>query len=484
MANASSITKRYWLGGAKDSTQTRFFVNALDRLGWLEGDATHWDSAWFTEMPPARVFAALTPSQSVNHIPGNNQITVKSALPQTLYAAEKRWQNLTQKTYPSDRASYIPASFNLPEDDAAFQRYASENPTAVWIVKPANGARGEGIYLLDAANQVPRTPGWVVQHYIDQPHTVEGYKYVLRLYVLVTSIEPLRIDRFYEGSVKLASAPYDPNERQNPYAFLTNPDVNARNPQAPVIFQPLASYCEWLRDQGHDADALFQEIDDLIVRTVMAACEGMRKRCRAEHGVAGQTYELFGLDCLVDASLRPWLLECNLSPSLEICAQASTGGREERAMKQALIEGLIKQVGLDSTASRQDSGYRNLFPGKDPMRYLPRFVAPSAIDQAAANDVLGTHWSPRFVPWQVEERYHGSTLTLYHPPTEQTFAPNPTASWIWLQAVRGVDVDTLISELQQSVASQPGVTHEQISDAVWAALGEWSRAGLLRQCDD
>lgn len=32
------------------------------------------------------------------------------------------------------------------------------------------------------------------------------------------------------------------------------------------------------------------------------------------------TWSVMGIDCLVDENLKSWLLECNLSPSLEVCA--------------------------------------------------------------------------------------------------------------------------------------------------------------------
>lgn len=75
----------------------------------------------------------------------------------------------------------------------------------MWIVKPANLSRGRGIYLVDDVNEVSVDDTSVISRYIANPLLINGHKFDLRLYVVVTSLEPLRIYIYKEGLARFAS---------------------------------------------------------------------------------------------------------------------------------------------------------------------------------------------------------------------------------------------------------------------------------------
>ena len=56
-------------------------------------------------------------------------------------------------------------------------------------VKPSNSSRGRGIFLLQDLEQLPKDQEVVVSRYID-PYLIQGLKFDLRVYVLVTSVSP------------------------------------------------------------------------------------------------------------------------------------------------------------------------------------------------------------------------------------------------------------------------------------------------------
>jgi len=71
----------------------------------------------------------------------------------------------------------------------------------------------------------------VVQRYIKNPLLLNGYKFDLRIYILVTSVNPLEMFIYKEGFGRFSTVPYsiDPNDKLNKYIHLTNVSINKYN---------------------------------------------------------------------------------------------------------------------------------------------------------------------------------------------------------------------------------------------------------------
>ncbi|VDP09749.1 unnamed protein product, partial [Schistosoma margrebowiei] len=74
----------------------------------------------------------------------------------------------------------------------------------------------------------------VIQEYIEYPLLIDGYKCDLRVYVLVTSCDPLKIFIYNEGLVRLSAEKYiKPSEPNGDsiYRQLTNYTINKHHTQ-------------------------------------------------------------------------------------------------------------------------------------------------------------------------------------------------------------------------------------------------------------
>ena len=93
-------------------------------------------------------------------------------------------------------------------------------------------SQGRGIFLTKGKEGINSKGNFVIQEYIDNPFLVDNLKFDMRLYVLVTSVDPLRIFLYDEGIVRFATVEYQaPNEEnlKNEFIHLTNYAINKNN---------------------------------------------------------------------------------------------------------------------------------------------------------------------------------------------------------------------------------------------------------------
>lgn len=75
-------------------------------------------------------------------------------------------------------------------------------------MKPEAQSCGRGILLLNEKSVLCATrlilidSGYIISKYIQNPHLINGYKYDLRIYILVTSFDPLVIYMYKNGLIK------------------------------------------------------------------------------------------------------------------------------------------------------------------------------------------------------------------------------------------------------------------------------------------
>ena len=143
--------------------------------------------------------------------------------------------------------------------DAAVAAVAPADPslppkTRTFIVKPSRGLQGKGIYLAQrpadlrtcappsalraglgpdaAASATSSHASAVVQDYVDDPLTIEGRKFDLRLYMLLRSVDPPVAYLCDEGMVRLCAEEYSKPNRKNMKQgcmHLTNYAINKKH---------------------------------------------------------------------------------------------------------------------------------------------------------------------------------------------------------------------------------------------------------------
>jgi tubulin polyglutamylase TTLL5 len=126
----------------------------------------------------------------------------------------------------------MPQQFVSPSQNAELQAAMRRQKGQLWIMKPKASSQGKGISVISSFDEIPRGAGLkalIVQQYIQDPLLIDGYKFDLRVYVALTSVNPLRLYVYDEGLVRFASERYDTTDLKNVFSHLTNYSINKRN---------------------------------------------------------------------------------------------------------------------------------------------------------------------------------------------------------------------------------------------------------------
>ncbi|XP_052124662.1 tubulin monoglutamylase TTLL4 isoform X2 [Frankliniella occidentalis] len=304
--------------------------------------SNEWTGTWGKHMKSIN-FKVLKEYQKINHFPGTFQIGRKDRL----------WRNLFKlmAKFGKKEFGFIPRTYVLPQDSkmlrAAWER---SNGKEAWIIKPPASARGTGIKVIHRWGQIPKKRPLVVQKYVDRPYLINGCKFDLRLYILVTSMHPLRIYLYDDGLVRFASVKYseDPASLADRYMHLTNYSINKLSSHYTHNEDESAckghkwtikSLWKYLGKFNIDVDSLWQRLVDLAVKTVISGESSINQLTRAHVNSRYCCYEIFGLDVLLDQDLKPWLLEVNISPSLHSSSPL------DLAVKGPMVRDLMNMAG-------------------------------------------------------------------------------------------------------------------------------------------
>ena len=197
-------------------------------------------------------FRTIQPWQMINHFPGMPNIARKNRMGQNL--------NKMLKIFPKEY-SFYPRTWILPGEMADFRQQFDSNGNSlgnkIYIIKPDTGCQGRGIFLTRTFENVPTQENVVAQLYIKKPLLLDGFKFDLRLYCLVSSVRPLRMYLFHDGLVRMCTEEYVKPTKQNINNVcmnLTNYAVNKHNEN---FQQPSAASSEESQDGGHKRSLLW-----------------------------------------------------------------------------------------------------------------------------------------------------------------------------------------------------------------------------------
>jgi hypothetical protein len=314
-------------------------------LFWGQMDECGWNSTW----------------KLANHFCDMNEVLgIKDRLADTIQKHPRY----------AEFGGMLPMTFVLPRDQQGLGEAMAADQSRRWIVKPPMGVAGKGIQVIDSAAGVPK--GWVVvSEYIMRPLLIKGYKFDLRVYVLVTSLDPLRAFVCREGLARFCTEKYSSDSRTR-FAHLTNAAVAKLSGKwAPDKYKwRMTRLLEEVgKRYGVPPDVLFGRIGEIVRLTLAAAQPKFGKATRVRAG--GRRFELLGFDILVDEGFQMHLLEVNVNASIQ------TDEPVDFEVKPQLVAQALSIVGVgvrrptveseDAANAVSGNGFVRVLPCDDPL---------------------------------------------------------------------------------------------------------------------
>ncbi|CAD0197651.1 unnamed protein product [Chrysodeixis includens] len=302
--------KTYWIYTDSDKPLDRdsclkHVHLVLDRVGY--GETTNksnrpWTLLWAFEFPFVRLnLQKLAPDQLVNHFPASSYISVKSIL----------------ATMPS---KYIPKAFTFPKDKRNFLEYAKNNPKAMFVEKNNHHRH---VLLKNVSDIDLKNTTKFVQEYMQNPFLVDGHKFDIGIYVVITSVNPLRV-YWYKGDAifRYCPAKYHPFDAGNLDKYVVASDYlpTWEVPSMAHLYTALGnsmkeSFDSYARSKGKDPAPMWEDIQKAIAEVFITKEHHIIDALKA-YASKDNFFELFRFDFIVDEDLKVYLLEANMSPNL------------------------------------------------------------------------------------------------------------------------------------------------------------------------
>ncbi|XP_069453219.1 tubulin polyglutamylase TTLL5 isoform X25 [Ovis canadensis] len=368
--NIRVIGERYHLSYKIVRTDSRLVRSILTAHGFHEvhPSSTDYNLMWTGSHLKPFLLRTLSEAQKVNHFPRSYELTRKDRLYKNIIRM--------QHTHGFKAFHILPQTFLLPAEYAEFCNSYSKD-RGPWIVKPVASSRGRGVYLINNPNQISLEENILVSRYINNPLLIDDFKFDVRLYVLVTSYDPLVIYLYEEGLARFATVRYDQGAKniRNQFMHLTNYSVNKKSGDYVSCDDPevedygnkwsMSAMLRYLKQEGRDTTALMAHVEDLIIKTIISAELAIATACKTFVPHRSSCFELYGFDVLIDSTLKPWLLEVNLSPSLACDAPL------DLKIKASMISDMFTVVGFVCQDPAQRTSTRPIYPTFESSRRNP-----------------------------------------------------------------------------------------------------------------
>ncbi|KAK7482682.1 hypothetical protein BaRGS_00026091 [Batillaria attramentaria] len=296
-----------WIHGKNvHSGYLKHVFDVFGRLGYASGDEnSDWAVLWDHDYPFSTLsekLAHLKPHQRVNHFPGTGYVTNKVSL-------------------AVSKLKFIPKAFKLPDDKDRFLAFSKDHPDMIWVQK-ANTHRG--IEIKPTSELDLSKKNTFIQEFVDKPFLIDGHKFDIGIYTIITSINPLRL-YIIQGDALIRFCPdeYYPFDSKARGKYVVHDDYLPmwKVPSLSSLYQEKGftfkeTLIQYMKSKGLDYERVWKDMIS-VIQTVYSEKEHKIIQSASKFISTHHFFELVRFDFVLDEKLNVYLMEVNMSPNLD-----------------------------------------------------------------------------------------------------------------------------------------------------------------------
>lgn len=287
---------------------------------------------------------------------------------------------------------WYPLTYLMPQDKAAFLKDAKARGNSknnLWIGKPKNDYGGTGIRvwkgtdpdLIKVAQESDNCPRSLIQNYLADPLLVGGYKFHMRIHLVITNVSPLQAFVQENGQCLFATKPYTLSNKTlgasfDPPVHVTNMGLNSKPENKENYFskKPLIGRGQQCRmkqltsylaenTSSFDKEKLWKEILSIAKDTAVYFGRGVHRYGKI---IPDRHFEIFGMDLMLDKDMKVWMCEVNTDPGLaypdkEVLGSPNPDYHKEQKACEETFHDLFTLLGLDAGREQTQGSLKHWF---------------------------------------------------------------------------------------------------------------------------
>lgn len=223
-----------------------------------------------------------------------------------------------------------------------------------------------------------KTSSIIIQKYLDHPLLYYGRKFDVRIFVLIDY--KLNVYLCKEGHMKACSEPYSIDTLDS-YIHLTNYSLQKHSENfSKYEYANEISYEQFkvnLKDNYCNGDAelanskfksIIQGIKNLV--EVSMNCVGNKLNCKKNT----LSFQIFGYDFIIDRNFKPWILEINYNPGLQISSK--------------VIENIVPRMVDDAFRMNIDEVFETVYSDECVDKETGKYKSPYHVDGYADDEYI------------------------------------------------------------------------------------------------